>query len=108
MYYNPGESGGLKMVQRKGLFHGRYTGGEPVAKISDQTPSTAQRRYLEPGLAQPGGKLPLFDDQGQRIDQRTVRACIERGWAEPWINNPIKLDWLVCRLTDAGRQVLNI
>jgi len=70
-------------------------------------PSPAQRRYLERGLDQPGGKLPLFDEHGQRVDPRTVRACIERGWAEPWVRNPIAPDWLVCRLTDAGRAVLN-
>ncbi len=40
----------------------------------------AQHEYLERGLAQPGGKLPLFDGDGQRVDPRTVRACIDKGW----------------------------
>jgi hypothetical protein len=27
-------------------------------------------------------------------------------WATPWANNPIKPDWLVCRLTQSGDRVL--
>jgi len=67
------------------------------------SPSPAQRAWLRRGLDQPGGKLPLFDEFGQHIDPRTVRAAIEQGWAEPWYPNPLKPDWLVCRLTAAGR-----
>jgi hypothetical protein len=68
-------------------------------------PTDVQKAWLSRGLAQPGGKLPLFDDAGRRIDQRTIRACIDQGWAEPWFANPLKPDWLVCRLTEAGRTV---
>ena len=53
---------------------------------------------------QAGGKLPLFDLDGQDVDAAIVRRCVERGWAEPWFNNPLKPDWLVCKLTDAGRR----
>ena len=70
-------------------------------------PSKNQLRYLERGLPQPGGKLPLFDEYGQEIDVRTIRACIKSGWAEPWFANPLKPDWLVCRLTDSGRSVMD-
>jgi hypothetical protein len=66
-------------------------------------PSPVQRSWLKRGLDQPGGKLPLFDTQGQQIDPRTIQACIEQGWAEPWFANPIKPGWLVCKLTPAGR-----
>lgn len=69
-------------------------------------PSAAQRRYLERGLSEPGGKLPLFDRNGREVPRKTVEACIGHGWAEPWTANPIKPDWLVCRLTPAGRRVL--
>jgi hypothetical protein len=69
-------------------------------------PSGAQRRYLERGLDQPGGKLPLFDRDGRQVPSKTVQACVEHGWAEPWMRNPIKPDWLVCRLTAAGYQLL--
>ena len=69
-------------------------------------PSDAQRRYLLRGIGQPGGKLPLFDEDGQRVSTDTIRACIKAGWAEPWYRNPIKPDWLVCKLTDSGRAVL--
>jgi len=68
-------------------------------------PTAAQRTWLSRGLAQSGGKLPLFSQEGQRIDTRTVRSCIEQGWAEPWFANPLKPDWLVCRLTPAGRAL---
>lgn len=66
-------------------------------------PSPAQRAWLARGLDQPGGKLPLFDADGGRIDPRTMRSCIDQGWAAPWFDNPLKPDWLVCRLTEAGR-----
>lgn len=69
-------------------------------------PTTAQRRYLRRGLKQPGGKLPLFDEHGQQISMETIRACIRHGWAEPWFANPIKPDWLVCKLTVEGRSAI--
>ena len=69
-------------------------------------PTVAQRRWLERGLKQAGGKLPLFDEQGREVPRRTIDACLAAGWAEPWIANPIKPDWLVCRLTAAGRAAV--
>jgi len=68
--------------------------------------SAAQMRYLELGLSQPGGKLPLFDANGQEISVRTVRSCIEKGLCVPWFDNPIKPDWIVCKLTSKGRRAL--
>ncbi|WP_229819353.1 hypothetical protein [Kordiimonas sediminis] len=68
--------------------------------------SSVQRKYLLRGLTEPGGKLPLFDKNGQRINPKTIKACIDRGYAEPWFNNPLKPDWLVCKLTDAGRKAV--
>lgn len=67
--------------------------------------TSAQKDWLRRGLDQPGGKLPLFDREGQRMHPGTIRACMDRGWAEPWFDNPLKPDWLVCKLTDAGRRV---
>jgi len=69
--------------------------------------SEDERIYLTPGLTQPGAKLPLFDLTGQRIDPRVQRACIQKGLCEPWFANPMKPDWLVCRLTQSGREALN-
>ena len=69
-------------------------------------PTPAQRQWLARGLTQSGGKLPLFDDSGRRIDPRTVRRCLEQGWAEPWFSNPVKPDWLVCKLTAKGRALV--
>ena len=69
-------------------------------------PTPAQRKYLRSGIDQPGGKLPLFDEFGQEISRRTVMVCIEQGWAEPWFSNPTKPDWIVCKLTDEGRRLV--
>ncbi len=74
--------------------------------MSVKRPSFAQRRYLERGLAEPGGKLPLFDANGREIGAATVRACVREGWAEPWFANPTKPEWLVCKLTRRGRIAL--
>lgn len=68
-------------------------------------PTAAQKRWLQKGLDQAGGKLPLFDDEGRQIPARTIRSCVAAGWAEPWFSNPIKPDWLVCKLTAAGAKV---
>ena len=68
-------------------------------------PTERQFRWLQHGLNQPGGKLPLYDDCGQRVNTQTIRSCIERGWAQPWFDNPIKPDMLVCKLTDSGRSL---
>jgi len=70
-----------------------------------QRPTVTQLAWLRRGLDQAGGKLPLFDRYGQHYDSRTIRSCIQQGWAEPWFKNPIKPDWLVCRLTAEGRAV---
>lgn len=95
---------GLGMAERTKVI--RLKEVKPSEMRANGRPSKAQVAYLQRGLEQPGGKLPLFDLQGQRISERTVRSCIEQGWAEPWFNNPLKPDWLVCKLTEAGRQLL--
>ena len=69
-------------------------------------PTNVQFKWLQRGLDQAGGKLPLFDSDGQKISSRTINSCLKKGWAEPWFNNPIKPDWLVCRLTQTGRKAL--
>lgn len=73
--------------------------------LREPRPSAIQLAWLARGRDQPGGKLPLFDTNGQRVDPRTIRSCIENGWAEPWFKNPLKPDWLVCKLTDTGRAL---
>ena len=70
------------------------------------SPTADQIDWLRRGLGQPGGKLPLFDEKGQEIDRRTVCSCLKAGWAEPWFANPLKPDWLVCKLTDQGRAAI--
>ena len=77
-----------------------------VTKSDTIKPSSSQRAWLARGLDQPGGKLPLFDQEGRQVNPRTIRSCIDQGWAEPWFANPLKPDWLVCKLTALGRQVL--
>jgi hypothetical protein len=81
------------------------SGAAAPALRGNTRPTTMQRRWLRRGLTQAGGKLPLFDRLGQRVSERTVRACLDQGWAEPWFANPLNPDWLVCKLTDSGRKV---
>ena len=69
-------------------------------------PTPAQRIWLSRGVDQPGGKLPLFDRDGKRVSTQMVRACLEAGWASPWFSNPLKPDWLVCKLTETGRDAV--
>jgi len=83
----------------------RSMGGPPAA---EPRPTEPQRRFLERGLTEPGGKLPLFDPEGRQVPRKTVEACISHGWAEPWTVNPIKPDWLVCKLTSAGYRALGV
>jgi len=71
-------------------------------------PTKAQRSWLARGIRQPGGKLPLFDERGQRISRRTIDACLEAGWCIRWFDNPLKPDWQVCRLTEAGRLAVGL
>ena len=66
--------------------------------------SESERIFLSYGLSQPGGKLPLFDGEGQKISHAVISSCLEKGLAERWFANPIKPDWLVCRLTEKGRE----
>lgn len=72
---------------------------------SGKRPTPAQAAWLSRGLNQAGGKLPLFDENGKRIDARTVKRCMDEGWVEPWFSNPIKPGWLVCKLTKSGRKL---
>lgn len=77
-------------------------------KISPQVidiPSERDITYLRRGLGQAGGKLPLFDLDGQAFAPDMIRRCIALGWAEPWFSNPLKPDWLVCKLTSEGRLI---
>lgn len=78
----------------------------PTEHVAAAQPTDAQRRYLERGLVEPGGKLPLFDREGREVPRKTIEVCIDRGWAQRWTVNPIQPDWLVCRLTPAGYRVL--
>src|SRR5262249_37802917 len=71
-------------------------------------PTEPQRRYLERGLTEPGGKLPLFDHDGRQAPSKTVEACGAHGSADRWSATPIKPDWLVCRLTPAGYRALGM
>ncbi len=71
-------------------------------------PTKPQCRWMKRGLSQPGGKIPLFDDDGQKVSVRTVQSCLEHGWVEPWFVNPVKPDWIVCKLTNTGRALIEM
>jgi len=86
--------------------HSETAADKTTKPAKSGSPSQAQHTWLSRGLDQPGGKLPLFDTDGQQVSERTVRSCIEKGWAEPWFSNPLKPDWIVCKLTDDGRAAV--
>ena len=92
----------------KGAKHGSTAGPWDLAAEvgTGPRPTEAQRRYLERGLTEPGGKLPLFGRDGREVPRKTIEACMAHGWAAPWVANPIQPGWLVCRLTDVGYQIL--
>lgn len=73
--------------------------------LGSDLPSIYEMLYLRRGLSQAGGKLPLFDMDGQTVDVAIVKRCLSQGWAEPWFSNPLKPDWLVCKLTPEGRRI---
>ena len=77
------------------------------AKLTPQ-PTKTQLRWMKRGLSQPGGKIPLFDDDGQKVNIRTIQSCLEHGWVEPWFSNPVKPDWIVCKLTNVGRALIGM
>ena len=79
----------------------------PPLKRLKGAPSEPQLKWLVRGLEQNSGKLPLFDSEGRKISPRTVQSCIDKGWVQPWFNNPLKPDWQVCKLTIAGRQAIS-
>lgn len=83
------------------------TASDRLTSKKSKRPTKAQKAWLARGLNEPGGKLPLFTPEGQRVNDRMVRSCIEHGWAEPWFENPLKPNWLVCKLTDQGRAALD-
>ena len=73
-----------------------------------RVPARAELAYLRRGMREPGGKLPLFDRRGQEISPAIIKICIANGWADHWFANPVKPDWLVCRLTQAGRDMVQL
>ena len=94
----------------KGSGHGPMRAAANSAShiAAAMRPTVGQRRYLARGLTEPGGKLPLFDQEGREFPRQTIESCIARGWAHPWAQNPIKPDWLICRLTAAGYRALGV
>ncbi|WP_373085124.1 hypothetical protein [Sneathiella sp.] len=72
-----------------------------------KTPTIAQLKYLRLGRFQPGGKLPLFDADGQQISSVVINSCLRKGWVRHWFANPIKPDWVVCKLTNEGLKTVD-
>ena len=65
------------------------------------------RQWLSGGLTRPESRLALFDQFGEPIDRALVREAIRLGYAEPWFANPMRPEWMVCRLTARGRAALD-
>ena len=81
------------------------THARPRTKSPSGQPTPTQLEWLRRGLDRAGGNLPIFDTYGQRVSDRTVKSCVDRGWAES--KGEVARGWQLCRLTSAGRQVLD-
>lgn len=93
------------MVGHGGAMGNGRIGPSGVPANANTHPEDSILAWLARGIDQPGGKLPLFDSDGQAVDPGLVHISIAQGWAEPWFRNPLKPDWLVCKLTEAGRDM---
>jgi hypothetical protein len=78
--------------------------GRPRSKQPEPRPTPTQLEWLRRGLDRAGGSLPIFDTEGQQISSRTVKSCVDRGWAER--KDKLTRDWQLCQLTPAGRRML--
>ncbi len=67
---------------------------------------SAALRFLKSGLRSPGGKLPLFDEEGQRVDGDLMRYCVESGLAETWFVESRQPDLPIYRITEKGCAAL--
>jgi len=75
-------------------------------KGSAGRPTPSQLEWLRRGLDRAGGNLPIFDTYGQRVNDRTVKSCVNRGWAER--KGELTRDWQLCQLTPAGRRIFEV
>lgn len=87
-------------MEARSVFHAPGTSGRRRADAYRPTP--AQINWLKRGLGRRDGKLPLFDQYGQRVSERTVQSCIDHGWAEPSFDDAAAA-WVMCQLTEPGR-----
>ena len=77
----------------------------PRARRPSGRPTPRQLEWLRRGLDRPSGDLPMFDTYGQRVSDRTMKSCVERGWAET--RDAAMRDWQLCQLTSAGRRLVD-
>ena len=77
----------------------------PRARRTSKRPTPRQLEWLRLGLDWPSGNVPMFDTYGQRISDRTMKSCVERGWAET--RDAAMRDWQLCQLTSAGRRLVD-
>ena len=66
-------------------------------------PTPSQRPLVATRARSGGRQAAAFRRVRPQVSERTVKSCIDKGWAEPWFANPLKPAWLVCKLTKAGR-----
>lgn len=50
-------------------------------------------------------KLPIFDEDGRRIEASIIQACERRGWVEFLALHVLAPQWRIYRLTEAGRPI---
>jgi len=89
---------------------GRYVAEQPdqIPQFLTVRPSPDELNWMRRGLGQPGGKIPVFDENDNPVDPKIVRRCLEQQWVEPWIGNQKNPDnlYMACRLSPLGRRLV--
>ena len=69
-------------------------------------PSLAQQKYLKKGAKHRWGRLPLFDEDGQRYADSTISSCFNAGWIVPAYEKDFMKGAPIFALTDYGHEVV--
>jgi len=76
------------------------------ARLSARETEIELRNWLEAGSQRTDGRLAMFDQFGEPVSKGVIKTAIASGLAEPWFSSPMRPQWMVCRITQKGREAL--